>query len=101
MMTHKCKIQCLSVDQKLSELTGQEDPGKWMDFIFDMEIVDAAKLTSDDPTRITYGCTTIFCSSGETFILDTPFEIFSEKFQEYNHWVDDNETTSGEGDLNL
>jgi len=99
-MIHKCNIQCLSVDKKISELTGQQDPGKWMPFIFDMDIVDAAKLTSDDLDNPAYDCTTIYCSNGDTFILDTSFEVFSKKFEDFMDWIDD-EDSKGDNDLNL
>ena len=84
MMVHKCKVQCHSIDPKTAELTGAEDTGKWLPFIFNMDIIDAAKLSSDETDSPTYNCTTIFTSQGDTFIIDTPYEEFFKKFDQYN-----------------
>ncbi len=84
MMIHECKVQCHTVDPKTAELTGLEDKGKWLPFIFNMDIIDAAKLSSDEEDSPTYGCTTIFTSQGDTYIIDTPYEEFFKKFNQYN-----------------
>jgi len=68
---------------KLDEL-GIKDDGKWMPFIFHMEMVEAAKLTSDDADLPTYGCTTIFTKSGDAYIIDTQYTTFFNLFKEYN-----------------
>jgi len=84
MMTHQCKVQCHTIDPKTAELTGLEDTGKWLPFIFNMEMVDAAKLSSDETDSPTYNCTTIFTTQGDTYIIDTPFEEFFKKFDKFN-----------------
>jgi hypothetical protein len=72
------------MDAKTAELTGAEDSGKWLPFIFFMDIVDAAKLSSDEEDSPTYGCTTIFTTQGDTYIIDTPYEKFFKLFSEWN-----------------
>lgn len=84
IMVHQCKVQCHAIDTKTSELTGLEDPGKWLPFIFNMDIIDAAKVASDEEDSATYNCTTIFTNTGSTLIIDTPYEEFAKKFAEYN-----------------
>ena len=84
MMIHKCKVQCHTIDPKTVELTGLEDKGKWLPFVFNMDVIDAAKLSSDEEDSPTYNCTTVFTSNGDTFIIDTPYEEFLKKFDQYN-----------------
>ena len=83
-MIHQCKVQCHAVDPKTIELTGIEDSGKWMPFIFHMDLIDAAKMSSDEQDSPAYNCTTIFTSQGDTFIIDTPFDVFFKKFADWN-----------------
>ena len=73
-MIHECNLNCHTIDPTKADLMGLDDEGKWMPFIFLMDIVDAAKLTSDEGDRGTYGCTTIFTKSGDAYIIDTPYE---------------------------
>jgi len=68
---------------KLGDL-GIEDEGKWMPFIFNMEMVEAAKLTSEDKTSTLYNCTTIFTKTGEAYIIDTPCREFFDLLKEYS-----------------
>lgn len=81
-MIHVCKVQC----QDISEDSHGEP--KWLPFIFHMFIVEGAKLTTDEPGHPAYGCTTIFCRRGETYIIDTPHEAFFEKFKLFNEELD-------------
>lgn len=83
-MTHQCKVQCHSMDIKTAEDLGIEDAGKWLPFIFNMEIVDAAKLASDEEDSSAYNCTSIYTTTGNTYIIDTPYEEFFKKFLEFN-----------------
>jgi hypothetical protein len=105
MMIHQCKVQCHTIDPKTAELTGLEDTGKWLPFIFNMEIVDAAKLSSDDTDSPTYNCTTIFTAQGDTYIIDTPYEEFFKKFEQYNSLIimkaDDDDLGDDDDDLEL
>ena len=87
-MIHRCKIQCHSIDKTISELTGEPDPGKWLPFVFNMDLIAAAKLSSDEEDSISFGCTTLFCNSGETYVIDTSFRVFMNKFIKYSKWVD-------------
>jgi hypothetical protein len=104
MMIHQCKVQCHTVDPKTIELTGLEDTGKWLPFIFNMDIIDAAKLSSDEEDSPTYNCTTIFTTQGDTFIIDTPFEEFFKKFDQYNSiqiFLKEEDDEDSDGDLEL
>lgn len=84
MMVHQCRVQCHTMDSKTAESLGIEDDGKWMPFIFTMDMIDAAKLTSDEEGAFVYNCTTIFTNTGDTYIIDTPYLEFFKKFAEYN-----------------
>lgn len=68
---------------KMGDL-GIEDNGKWMPFLFHMDMVEAAKLTSDDVDAPTFGCTTIFTRGGDAYIIDTPYKEFFQLYKEYN-----------------
>jgi hypothetical protein len=72
-----------------------EDPGKWLPFILDLNIVNAVKMTTDDRSHNTYGCSTVYCVDGETFIIDTPFNKFAGIWEK--HVSQDND----EDDLDL
>lgn len=105
MMIHKCKVQCHTIDPKTVELTGLEDKGKWLPFVFNMDVIDAAKLSSDEEDSPTYNCTTLFTSNGDTFIIDTPYEEFLKKFDQYNSIQiiikEEDEDGDDDGDLEL
>jgi hypothetical protein len=62
-----------------------------------MDMVEAAKLTSDDGDMSTHGCTTIFTRSGDAYIIDTPYKEFFQLFKEYN----DQTPTSDDNSLDL
>jgi hypothetical protein len=72
------------MDIKTAEALGMEDNGKWLPFVFHMDIIDAAKMSSDEVDSPSYNCTTIFTKNGDTFIIDTQHEEFFKKFIEYN-----------------
>ena len=104
MMIHKCKVQCHTIDPKTVELTGLEDKGKWLPFVFNMDVIDAAKLSSDEEDSPTYNCTTVFTSNGDTFIIDTPYEEFLKKFDQYNSIqiiIKEEDEDDDDGDLEL
>ena len=83
-MIHECNLNCHTMDPtKLNDL-GIEDFGKWMPFIFHMDMVEAAKLTSEDVGSAIYGCTTVFTNAGDAYIIDTPYREFFDLFKEYN-----------------
>jgi hypothetical protein len=78
---------------------GLEDGGKWMPFIFDMDMIEAAKLTSDEEDMSTYGCTTVFTKHGEAYIIDTPYKEFFKLLKEL--YKDDDDINSENEDLDL
>ena len=96
-MIHECNLNCHSMDPKDIDNLGIEDAGKWMPFIFHMEMVESAKLTSEDVDMATYGCTTIFTKTGDAYIIDTPHKEFFKLFKEYNL----EETIDPDSDLEL
>jgi hypothetical protein len=49
-----------------------------------MSIVNAVKMSTDEKGEPSYRCATIFCTDGNSFILDTPYFDFVEKWEEYN-----------------
>ena len=97
-MLHECNLNCHSMDPKDIDTLGIEDTGKWMPFIFHMDMVEAAKLTSEDKDMATYGCTTIFTSGGDAYIIDTPYREFFNLLKEYNM---ESPTTDDSSDLEL
>ena len=99
-MVHECKVQCHAVDPKTIEITGIEDAGKWMPFIFYMDVVNMAKLSSDEEDSANFNCTTIFTTTGDTFIIDTPYEVFFKKFKEWNSFLSPDNRSSSESDDN-
>jgi hypothetical protein len=101
-MTHRCNVQCYTMEAQKSELLGIEDDGKWMPFVFSMEMVEAIKLTSDDTEASTYNCTTLFTHKGDTYVIDTPFEKFAKLFIDYTSMFDlESEEEDDDDDLNL
>lgn len=89
-VVHKCKIHCHSIDPSKMEIMGLDvDQGKWMPFCFHMSTIIACKLSSDEDDVLAYGCTTLFTEQGDTYIIDTPYEEFEEKFIRYNDDYDD------------
>lgn len=82
---HRCKIHCHTIDPSRLDILGmEEDPGKWMPFAFHMGVVVGCKLSTDEEELLAYGCTTVFTDNGDTYIIDTPYDEFEEKFVRYN-----------------
>lgn len=75
-MIHECNVYCYSASSDLNELIGKEDDGKWLPFAFDMMLVDAIKMSSDEPDHNTYRCTSVFLQNGESYIIDTKYKDF-------------------------
>jgi hypothetical protein len=88
MTVHKCKVECHVMPPSDLEAMGlpASTESKWLPFIFDMGMVRAAKLSTDEEDHSSYNCTTIFTHDGDSFIIDTPFEEFSQKFVEYSEF---------------
>ena len=85
---HRCKVECHIVNPSDLEAMGLEPSteSKWLPFIFDMGMVRAAKLSTDEDDQSSFGCTTIFTHDGDSFIIDTPYEEFFQKFIEYSEF---------------
>jgi hypothetical protein len=87
-MIHECNVQCYTLSSEELELLGKkDDPGTWMPFIFEMSMVKAAKLSTMDVDALTYGCTIMYTHDGDTFIIDTPYKEFFDKFKEFNSFT--------------
>jgi len=82
-MIHECRIHCYAMDKNTAEMAGIEDPGKWMPFIFDMWMVKAAKMASDEQDSPLFNCTTVFTNTGDTYVIDTLYTEFFEKYVAY------------------
>jgi hypothetical protein len=82
---HRCKIHCHTIDPNKMDVLGiEEDKGKWMSFAFHIGTVVGCKLSTDEEDLLPFGCTTIFTEQGDTYIIDTPYEEFEEKFIQYH-----------------
>lgn len=91
-MIHKCKVQCHAIDPNELESMGiKKDVGKWLPFAIDLGIVIAVKMSTDEVGEPTYNCSSIFCRDGNTFILDTPFDEFFTKWNNYINTLWDSE----------
>jgi hypothetical protein len=86
-MVHECNLNCHTIALSELENLGIDDQGRWMPFIFHMDMVEAAKLTSDDKDMPTYGCTTVYSRHGEVYIIDTPYKQFFELFKAYSYTI--------------
>lgn len=81
---HSCNLHCHTIDPtKLERMGIDDDPGQWMPFSFLMDSVASCKLTSNEEELLVYNCTTIFTVDGDTYIIDTPYEDFQQKFTRY------------------
>ncbi len=87
-MVHSCNIYCYSMEAGQASLLNIKDKGKWMPFMFDMDIVEAIKLSSDEEDDFTYNCTTIYTTSDDHYVIDTPFVEFAPKFKMYRDLFD-------------
>jgi hypothetical protein len=96
-MLHECSLNCHSIEISKAESLGIKDEGKWMPFIFHMDMVEAAKLTSEDEDTNVIGCTTIFSKTGDAYIIDTPYRDFFDLLKQYH----EEESNSSENDLEL
>lgn len=101
MSIHACNIHCRTIDLDQAELLAMEDKGKWMPYIFLLDVVIGCKLSSDDEDDISYGCTTIFTEHGDSYVIDTPFTQFSKIFKEYYESSNSHSDGGGSGDFEL
>jgi hypothetical protein len=84
-MIHECKVYCHVVDitidgDKTSETMGE---GKWLPFAFNISLVDAVKMSSDEVDDPLYKLTSVFLQSGETYMIDTPYKEFLREWKLY------------------
>lgn len=78
------------------------DQGKWLPFALRMDVVQMCKLTSDDGDHPTLGCTSLFLETGDTYIIDTPFQVFSALFEKFFNGDDEElQEDQQEDDLTL
>lgn len=84
-MIHECNVFCHSVESDMMDLFGKDDPnvGKWLPFSFDISLIDAIKMSTDDKESMIYKCTTIFLSNGNTYIIDTKYRDLLDIWKEY------------------
>lgn len=83
-MIYECQVFCHSTESDLNDIIGIEDDGKWMPFAFDISLVYAVKLASDDSSRLSYKCTSIFLDGGDSYIIDTKYRDFLKIWKSYN-----------------
>lgn len=99
MSLHDCNIHCHTIHpDKMDLLNIEEDQGKWMPFLFDLDIVVAAKQTSEDEEELVYNATTIFTDSGDTYIIDTPYYEFFKIWKSHTGMTN---SSSGSGEIEL
>jgi hypothetical protein len=79
----------------------KDDEGKWLPFAIDMGIINAVKMSTDEKGEATYGCATIFCSDGNSFILDTPYFELLEKWDDYMNSMWGSEQENNDEDASL
>ena len=78
-MVHKCRVQCHTVNPSDMDLMGiKQDTGKWLPFAIDLGVINCIKMSTDDSDELVYKCSTVFCSDGSSFILDTPYDEMVE-----------------------
>lgn len=93
---HRCKVFCHNIDPDQMELMGldsENDRGKWLPFAFRIDVINMCKMTSDDPDHPTFGCTSLFLDNGDTYIIDTPFQVFENLFIGYVDDIDEDGNT--------
>jgi len=101
-MIHKCNVHCFSLDKDTSELLGKKsDEGKWMPFAVDISLIIAVKLSHDDDEKMTFGKTTIYLQDGDTFVIDTPYDVFLDKWERFVGDEDEIADSNKEEDLDL
>lgn len=106
MNLHECNIHCHTMTpDKMDLLSIEDDQGKWMPFMFDLDIVVAAKQTSEDEEELVYNATTIFTDHGDTYIIDTPyyefFKLLKAHHESYNGNSSASANSDGEGEIEL
>ena len=105
-MIHRCKVNCHTINPTEMDLLGfNDDNGKWLPFAIDLGVVTAAKMSTDDIEEPTYNCTSVFTNTGDTFILDTHYLDFMNKWESYVNTMDEgidlNLSLDDDDDVNL
>lgn len=82
-MVHECYLHCTSMSpEQLNVLGMEKDPGKWLPFMFDMDMVLSTKMSTDNEDDPLYLCSTLY-TNNDVFIIDTPWLEFSKLFKLY------------------
>lgn len=103
-MIHKCKVQCHTVNPAEMDLLGiKDDNGKWLPFAIDLGVINSIKMSTDEVGEPTYKCSTVFCTDGTSFILDTPYKDLVELWSDFVSvkWEIDNDLSSNDDDITL
>ena len=103
-MIHKCKVQCHTVNPSEMDLLGiKDDAGKWLPFAIDLGVINSMKMSTDDKEESTYKCSTVFCTDGNSFILDTPYEELVQLWSDYvsTKWETDEDLPLNDDDIIL
>jgi len=100
-MIHECNVFCHSEESDMMELLGKDSltVGKWLPFAFDLTLVDAIKMSTDDSEIMVHKCSTVFLSSGDTYIVDTKFRDLVELWKQVNFSLFD--SSDDDNDLEL
>lgn len=98
-MIYKCNIHCHNIDLREIDALGLTDKGKWLPFAFDIGIVVAVKMSTDEEEELSYKCTTVFTEYGDTYIIDTKYNDFLKIWTDF---ISGEESEDGSGnDLEL
>lgn len=92
-MLHECNVFCHSSESELMDLLGKDEAlhtGKWLPFTFDVSLVTAVKMTTDDQESMVHRCSTVFLSSGDTYIVDTKYREMISIWEEFLGDIQDN-----------
>ena len=82
-MIHECNINCKTMEFGMTESLGIDDPGKWLPFIFHLDLIEAIKMTTNDIDEPLFNCSTIFTVNGDAYIVDTSYKKLSKLFIDY------------------
>jgi hypothetical protein len=94
MLSSSYNIGELSIDL----MAGIPNDERWYHCAFLLDVVDTIRMSSDTEGDVRYKTTTVYTSTGEVFVIDTPYKKFLEIWKEF---INDNEETCGPNDLEL
>jgi hypothetical protein len=79
----------------------KEDDGKWLPFAIDLGVINCIKMSTDESGEPTHNCSTVFCTEGNSFILDTPYEEMVELWSGYINSTWQAESGESDDDISL